>query len=161
MAQRAKKNKLTPYPCPVCLKECRDNHSSICCDLCQSWLHAACIEMPESLLLYYASDGIDVPFYCRRCACRPDGRCVIVITSLHHHQHHHARYIAQRRRSVISTVDIIMSHFARIVEGWHMSLCRGGFRHAQLVRPKRGPHKRTGSIDREFEFYEFLFIFEI
>jgi len=44
---RTKPARLEAYPCRVCLHNCTEEEASICCDGCQSWMHADCIRYVE------------------------------------------------------------------------------------------------------------------
>jgi len=58
------------FPCRVCLQNCTDWQASICCDGCQCWIHANCINMSHSVLLSFVSS--DVSYYCKRMCMRPE-----------------------------------------------------------------------------------------
>jgi len=68
---RTKRIKFEAFPCRVCLKNCENNQSSICCDLCNCWLHTDCINLPQEVLDIYKKET-DLSFYCSACAL--DGR---------------------------------------------------------------------------------------
>jgi len=74
---RKKRVRLEAYPCRVCLQNCTDSQASICCDGCQTWMHADCIRMSDAVLQSFAD--ADVSFLCRACACdSTTGRYVVI-----------------------------------------------------------------------------------
>ena len=75
-----KKTKLTPkfasfrtitykYPCLVCFSPCKDKvQDSICCTLCDEWVHRKCTDLTQEQFLAYCSpDNIENPYYCTNC----------------------------------------------------------------------------------------------
>ena len=78
--QKNKKNKLTlqfisqrtityKFPCLACLRPCKEKiHDSICCSLCDEWVHQKCTDLtPEQFKTYCSPDHAGDPFYCVNC----------------------------------------------------------------------------------------------
>ena len=55
---RNNRSRFQSFPCRVCLQNCTDWQASICCDGCQCWIHADCINMSHSVLLSFASSDV-------------------------------------------------------------------------------------------------------
>ena len=57
------------YPCLVCLSPCKENiQDSICCTLCDEWVHHKCTDLTfEQFKLYCSPDHADDPYYCTNC----------------------------------------------------------------------------------------------
>jgi hypothetical protein len=65
--KRQKLGGLIPFPCRACLQNCSDGQNSICCDLCNCWLHDDCINLTEELKSVYNKEP-ELSFYCATCA---------------------------------------------------------------------------------------------
>ena len=57
------------YPCLVCLRPCKEKiHDSICCTLCDEWVHHKCTDLtPEEFKIYCSPDHAGDPYYCVNC----------------------------------------------------------------------------------------------
>ena len=57
------------YPCLVCLSPCKENiQDSICCTLCDEWVHHKCTDLThDQFKLYCSPDHAGDPFYCVNC----------------------------------------------------------------------------------------------
>ena len=36
------------HPCKICMSEVKDNDPAVLCDLCEKWVHTACIDIGET-----------------------------------------------------------------------------------------------------------------
>ena len=57
------------FPCLVCLSPCKENiHDSICCTLCDEWVHRKCTDLtPNQFKTYCSPDHAGDPYYCVNC----------------------------------------------------------------------------------------------
>ena len=57
------------YPCLVCLGPCKKNiHDSICCTLCDEWVHRKCTDLTtQQFNMYCDPDHSGEPYYCTNC----------------------------------------------------------------------------------------------
>ena len=57
------------YPCLVCLSPCKENiHDSICCTLCDEWVHRKCTNLTlEQFKTYCSPEHAEDPYYCTNC----------------------------------------------------------------------------------------------
>ena len=57
------------FPCLVCLSPCKENiHDSICCTLCDEWVHRKCTDLtPNQFKDYCSPDHAGDPYYCVNC----------------------------------------------------------------------------------------------
>ena len=57
------------YPCLVCLRPCKEKvHDSICCTLCDEWVHHKCTDLSlEQFKTYCSPDHAGDPYYCVNC----------------------------------------------------------------------------------------------
>ena len=57
------------YPCVMCYKPCKNNvQDSICCSVCDEWVHQTCSGLTTSEFLTYCSpEHADDPYYCDNC----------------------------------------------------------------------------------------------
>ena len=69
------------YPCRVCMQECRTNDNCICCDGCQCWLHAHCIQMNEETLEKFGDQQLT--FFCAQCSLDIHNRYVDIFISFY------------------------------------------------------------------------------
>ena len=54
------------FPCKVCNKSCKSNQNSICCNICNFWLHLKCTSLTFSQFQYYIYN-VNIPFFCEHC----------------------------------------------------------------------------------------------
>ena len=57
------------YPCSVCFGPCKENiQDSICCTLCDEWVHRKCTDLTvDQFKTYCSPDHAGDPFYCVNC----------------------------------------------------------------------------------------------
>ena len=57
------------YPCSVCLGPCKEKiQDSICCTLCDEWVHRKCTDLTlDQFKTYCSPDHAGDPFYCANC----------------------------------------------------------------------------------------------
>ena len=57
------------YPCLVCLTPCKENiQDSICCTLCDEWVHRKCTDLTlDQFKIYCSPDHAGDPYYCANC----------------------------------------------------------------------------------------------
>ena len=56
------------YPCSVCHSPCIDRvQNSICCFLCDKWVHQKCTNLTLEQFHKYTKEDNDDPFYCNNC----------------------------------------------------------------------------------------------
>ena len=54
------------FPCLVCKSPCiKNRQDSICCNLCDEWVHRKCTDLTPAQFNSYAST--DIPYYCTNC----------------------------------------------------------------------------------------------
>ena len=53
------------HPCKICINEVKDNDPAVLCDLCEKWLHTACIGIEETQ--YENLKRSLLPWYCSHC----------------------------------------------------------------------------------------------
>ena len=57
------------YPCGLCEKNVRSNKATLCCDICDTWNHRKCLDMPLSV--YRRLGKGDEEWYCNGCCLPP------------------------------------------------------------------------------------------
>ena len=57
------------YPCSVCQSPCLGNErqNSICCVICDTWVHLKCTDLTLEQFNNYCKEDNDDPFYCSNC----------------------------------------------------------------------------------------------
>ena len=56
------------YPCLVCGSPCCEGQNSICCVLCDEWVHQKCTDLSlEQFYEYTCPENINDPYYCVNC----------------------------------------------------------------------------------------------
>ena len=53
------------HPCKICINEVNDNDPAVLCDLCEKWVHTACIGIEETQ--YENLKRSPLPWYCPYC----------------------------------------------------------------------------------------------
>lgn len=53
------------HPCKVCKKSCKSNQNSLCCDLCDIWIHLKCTELSVSQFNTFVNSTL--PYFCNCC----------------------------------------------------------------------------------------------
>ena len=53
------------HPCKICINDVKDNDSAVLCDLCEKWVHTACIGIQETQ--YESLQRRHLPWYCPYC----------------------------------------------------------------------------------------------
>ena len=66
--------------CPICVRTCRADEASICCDRCDIWVHTTCEGLPDYFGVYFKRRG----YYCPECR-RELGRDQNLLSEIQHH----------------------------------------------------------------------------
>ena len=53
------------HPCKICINDVKDNDPAVLCDLCEKWVHTACIGIQETQ--YESLKRRHLPWYCPYC----------------------------------------------------------------------------------------------
>ena len=53
------------FPCGICKKTVRANHNTVCCDICNKWVHISCNNITRYCYRKLQKD--EMPWYCKIC----------------------------------------------------------------------------------------------
>ena len=56
------------HPCKICISEVNDNDPAVLCNLCEKWVHTACIDIGETQ--YENLKKSPLPWYCPYCVTK-------------------------------------------------------------------------------------------
>ena len=56
------------HPCKICISEVNDNDPAVLCNLCEKWIHTACIDIGETQ--YENLKKSPLPWYCPYCVTK-------------------------------------------------------------------------------------------